>query len=347
MVFYGAAPRKKRMKAYVCEKPGVIRVEERESPKPGRGEVLLRVKCVGVCGSDVHWFKHGEISGKVMRKPTVLGHEFSAVVEALGEGVENLEIGQKVVAEPGVPCGKCQMCFKGLYNLCTDMQFCGTPPTDGVFQEFYISPSRFVFPFQKMEFEEAALVEPVAIAIHTLNMCQMRPGLSVTVFGCGAVGLMAIQAAKALGASTVLGVDIQDSRLELARKLGADAVVNTRHGPVTALADIVIESTGAGPVPNLCLKAAAMGGKVGILGIPAVDTITIDPHTPRRRELTMIFVRRYRHCFPAAVNLCEQGRIQLAPLVTHVFEVQRLQEALEFVADHPDQVVRAVIRVSA
>lgn len=334
------------MKAYVTVKPGVIEVQERPKPQPGEGEVLLKVKCVGICGSDVHWFKHGRIGTNIMRKPTVLGHEFSAVVEETGDGVQGLEPGDKVVVEPGVPCGRCEWCFKGLYNLCLDMRFCGTPPADGVFQEYYVSPTRFVFPFERMSFEESALIEPVAVAVHTLQVCGMSPGESVIIFGCGAVGLMVIQVARALGASRIIGVDLVESRLKLAGHLGADLTVNSSRDSLSELADIVVECTGAPPVLDMCLRSAERNGRVAVLGIPSVDTLEIDAHIGRKRELTVHYVRRYRHCFAPAVELCERGAVKLRPLITHLFNIEELERALNFVADNPDKVVRAVVRVS-
>jgi len=181
-----------------------LRLENLPRPTPGPGEVLLEVASVGVCGSDVHYYLEGRIGDQVVTAPIIMGHEFSAWVVDLGEGVEDLEIGQLVAVEPAISCGECEPCQHGHPNLCPDVRFCGTPPVDGVFAEYTVMPARNCFPLpQGFSPAEGALLEPLGIAIHAVDLAHLKLGYTVAVLGAGPIGLLIAAVAKASGASAI------------------------------------------------------------------------------------------------------------------------------------------------
>ncbi|ULH13828.1 NAD(P)-dependent alcohol dehydrogenase, partial (plasmid) [Deinococcus sp. KNUC1210] len=203
--------------------------EERTVPAPGPFEVRVQVQRIGVCGSDVHYYTHGRIGGFVVEAPLVLGHEVSGTVEAVGEGVTRLKVGDRVALEPGIPCRKCAYCKTGHYNLCPQMHFMATPPVDGALSEWVIWPEDFTFAIpDSMSLDSAALLEPLAVGVWAARRGGVKMGDSVAVIGAGPIGCTTLQAAKAAGATTLIAVDLEDFRLDLARQLGATHTINAR-----------------------------------------------------------------------------------------------------------------------
>lgn len=243
------------MKAALLHGVGDLRVETVPAPQIAEpDQVLIRVKAVGICGSDVHFFEHGRIGPYVVDKPQVLGHECAGEVVQAGPEVKNLAPGDKVCIEPGIPCRKCSFCKSGRYNLCDTVPFMGTPPTHGAFREYVVWPADFVFRLpESTSWEEGALVEPLAVGVQACQRGGVRGGQAVVVIGCGPIGLTAMQAASGFGAARIIATDVISSRLEMARRLGADVAVNAAQAdPVEAVrqstdgagADVVLETAG-------------------------------------------------------------------------------------------------------
>ena len=210
---------------------GIEKIELGEAPMPkiGPDDVLIKVQSVGVCGSDLHYYRSGAIGDFKVEFPFVLGHEAAGVVEDVGENVTTLKKGDRVCMEPGVPCMKCEECLSGHYNLCRDVRFWATPPYDGVLSEYISHPAAFTFKIpDNMSFTEGALVEPLAIGLHACNMGGVKLGQTVAIMGAGCIGLVTLLAAKAYGATRIIVGDVLDKRLDKARELGAIAV-NTRE----------------------------------------------------------------------------------------------------------------------
>src|SRR3954449_12177060 len=212
------------MQVSVLRKAGDIGVEEREVPTPGRGEVLVEIGSVGVCGSDVHYYEHGRIGRFVVDAPLVLGHEAGGVVVEVGPEVSTLQPGQRVSIEPGVPCRRCRQCLSGRYNLCPDVRFFATPPYDGAFCQYVAMPAAFVYPVPDTVSDDAAgLLEPLSVGVWACRRAQVGPGSTVLVTGAGPIGLIAAQTARAFGADRVAVTDVSAHRLELAEQLGLEA----------------------------------------------------------------------------------------------------------------------------
>ena len=217
------------MRVLELSAPETLTLTQRDVPTPGPGQVLVRMTCVGVCGSDTHYLTHGRIGSYAVDYPMVLGHEGAGVVEAVGEGVDASRIGERVSIEPGVPCRTCAQCLAGAYNLCPDMVFHATPPYDGSLAECIVHDAAFAHPLPDgVSDEAAAMVEPLSVGLWACRKADVTLGDRVLITGCGPIGLMCLLAARARGARDITVVDLNPERLERARALGA-RVVDSRH----------------------------------------------------------------------------------------------------------------------
>ncbi|MGC9467610.1 MAG: NAD(P)-dependent alcohol dehydrogenase [Anaerolineae bacterium] len=332
-----------------------LRIEDAPIPEPGPDEVLLKIASVGTCGSDVHYYLEGGIGDAVVTEPITMGHEFSAWVAGLGEDVEGLEIGQLVAVEPAIPCGVCEYCQHGHPNLCPNVRFCGTPPIDGVFAEYAVMPADncFVLP-EGFSAEEGALLEPLGIAIHTVDLAHLKAGQSVAVLGAGTIGLLTAAMARVAGASEVYMTEPISVRQSFALEYCADAVYDPDEEDVVAAimdatdgrgVDVAFEAAGAKETPDQAARVARPGGKVVVVGIPSDDRMLMTASQVRRKGLTIKLVRRMKHTYPRAIKMVDSGMIDIVPLATHHFPLERIQEAFELVAAYEDGVLRAMIQV--
>ncbi|MEJ2300194.1 MAG: NAD(P)-dependent alcohol dehydrogenase [Anaerolineales bacterium] len=333
-----------------------LRLKEAPVPLPGAGEVLLKIASVGVCGSDVHYYVEGRIGIQVVTDPIIMGHEFSAWVAGVGAGVTGLENGQLVAVEPGISCGHCEPCLNGHPNLCPQVRFCGTPPVNGVFSEYAVMPAKNCFPLpQEFTAEQGALLEPLGIALHSVDLAQLKPGQTIAVLGAGPIGLLIAAVARACGASEVYMTEPLAYRREFARSYVADAALDPYANEVVEEirnltngrgVDVAFEAAGALETPQQAAAVTRPGGKVILVGIPADDTMTMNASTARHRGLTIKLVRRMKHTYPRAIRLVQSGQVHLDPLVTHRFPLSRIAEAFELVAGYRDGILRAIIEIS-
>lgn len=338
------------MRVSVLRGVGDLAVEERDDPKPGPHEVLVQVASVGVCGSDVHYWKHGRIGSYVVRDPLVLGHEPSGTVVALGPEVSRVEVGTRVSVEPGVPDLTCGECRAGRYNLCPAMRFYATPPIDGAFAELVVAHEQFVHPVPgALSDDAAALIEPLSVGLWACHRGGVTPGSRVLVLGAGAVGLLAAQAARALGAASVAVSDIQPARLAMAADLAGADVHDAREGPVSEWAsraglapDVLLECSGVTAAAVDAVDVVARAGRIVLVGMGA-DEICLPISRIQERELTVTGTFRYAHTWPTAIALATSGRVSLDPLVTGHFGLDRVEDALSATA-HDPTTVKSVVR---
>jgi L-iditol 2-dehydrogenase len=334
-----------------------LRLENLLRPTPGPGEVLLEVASVGVCGSDVHYYLEGRIGNQVVTAPIIMGHEFSARVAELGAGVGRLDVGQLVAVEPAISCGECEPCQHGHPNLCPGVRFCGTPPVDGVFAEYTVMPARNCFPLpQGFSPAESALLEPLGVAIHAVDLAHLKSGYTVAVLGAGPIGLLIAAVARASGVSAIYMTELLAYRRQFALGYVADAALNPDDTDVVAEimrltggrgVDVAFEAAGAPETPQQAAAVTCPGGKVIVAGIPADDTMTMNASTIRHKGLTIKLVRRMKHTYPRAISLVQTGMVDVKSLITHTFPLERIAEAFEMVAAYEDGVLRAIIQVSA
>ncbi|MDF1514049.1 MAG: alcohol dehydrogenase catalytic domain-containing protein [Anaerolineae bacterium] len=332
-----------------------LRLETGPVPLPGPGEVLLKIASVGTCGSDVHYYVEGGIGDAIVTDPITMGHEFSAWIAGLGEGVEGLELGQLVAVEPAIPCGHCESCEHGHPNLCPNVRFCGTPPIDGVFAEYAVMPAEncFLLP-EGFTPEQGALLEPLGIGIHTVDLAHLKVGQTVAVLGAGPVGLLIAAVAKAAGAGAIYMTEPIRERREFALSYCADAVFDPATEDVVQSImdatggrgiDVAFEAAGAEETPDQAARIARPGGKVVVVGIPSEDRMVMTASVIRRKGLTIKLVRRMKHTYPRAIRMVVTGLVNIDPLATHYFTLDTMQQAFEMVAHHSDGVLRAMINV--
>jgi len=343
------------MKAAILKKVNLIEIEEIEEPIPQSDEVLIKVRSVGVCGSDLHYYKYGKIGSFVVEKPLILGHEASGEVIKTGQNVKNLKVGDRVTIEPGVPCRRCEYCKTGRYNLCSDVKFMATPPIDGAFTEYIAFPEDFVYKIpDSMTYDEAALMEPLSVGISAVEKAKIKPGMKVVVLGLGPIGMLVAQAAKAYGADPIVGTDVVQYRLDEAEKIAVnksfngktDNLVNKIVSYIGAEPDVVFESAGNPSTIKLTTELVKRGGKVVLIGMSPDDYININISQVSGKELDILGLFRYANTYPIAIKLVEAGKIDLKSLVSESFTLENTQKALDYAINNQDKSIKVMIHPS-
>lgn len=309
-----------------------LTVEDRPIPIPDDDQVLIEVAAVGVCGSDVHYFREGRIGDFVVDAPLVLGHELSGVIVGVGADVPAERIGQRVAVEPQRPCGNCRYCRMGAYNLCPKMAFYATPPIDGAFCGYVTIQENFAYPVpENVSDEAAALCEPLSVAIAAMRKAAVGPGSRVLVAGAGPIGIICAQAAAAFGAAEVIVTDLVAEKRERALKFGATHVIDPVAEDITTLdleADAFIDATGAPQAVRSGIKSVRPGGAAILVGLGHSE-LTLPVEQIQNLEITVTGVFRYTDTWPAAIAMLSSGKVNLDALVTGRFDLDHVEEALE------------------
>jgi L-iditol 2-dehydrogenase len=321
--------------------PGDVRIEARPVPEPGPGEVQVTVTAIGVCGSDVHYYDHGRIGARVVEQPMVLGHESAGRISAVSAGVDPGRMGQRVALEPGVPCGHCRQCRAGRYNLCEGMAFFATPPINGSIARYVTIAADFAHPVpDELDDVRAAMAEPVSVGIWACRRAGVTAGEHVLVTGAGPIGLFAGQVARAFGATNVTITDISDYRLAVAAELGLTTVRASE--PLESRFDVLIECSGSSRALHSALPAMAPAGRVVLVGM-GEDSIAIDVPLIQTRELWITGTFRYANTYPTALALIASGAVQVNPVISHEFPLERTEDAL-LVGRTDPTALKAIIR---
>jgi len=330
-----------------------VRLAELPDPQPGPGEALLRTRAVTICASDLHLYEEGSIGGVSWDRPFVPGHEMSAVVE--DPNGSDLPRGAAVVVDPALPCKKCVFCREGAFHLCRDLGFMDLPPVQGAMRDRIAWPAAQVFPIpDSVDLAEAPLIEPLCVAVHAIRLIAepALAGATVAVVGCGAIGLFTMWLARLRGARRVLATDLISDRLRMATEMGADGVFEVGPGDVVAEllgatdgwgADVVFEAAGPPEAMQQALGAVRPGGTVVVIGIPSSDEYVIRASQLRRNEITLRFSRRQNENYEEAIALVREGKVKLAPLLTHRFPVARVKDAFELASGKADGAVRVAV----
>lgn len=344
------------MKTAVMTKLKYCEIQERPIPQPGDDEVLVKVQNVGVCGSDLHYYESGRIGNFIVEYPFVLGHEAGGTVVEVGKNVKKIKVGDRVAMEPGKTCGKCEFCKTGRYNLCPDVIFFATPPVDGVFQEYVAHEEGLCFKIpENMSTEEAALIEPLAVGMHAAMQGDAHLGQTAVVTGTGCIGLMSILSLRARGVSKIIVVDIMDKRLEHAKKLGADYIINGKNEDAVAKImeltdgagfDLGIETAGSQITASQLIKSAKKGATIVFVGYSASGEMTLPIGMALDKELNFKTVFRYRNIYPLAIEAVASGKINVKDVVTNRFELDDIQEALTACVEDKANIVKGVIHVA-
>ncbi|MBI3946849.1 MAG: NAD(P)-dependent alcohol dehydrogenase [Armatimonadetes bacterium] len=323
-------------------------------PVPGPRDALVAVRSVGVCGSDVHYYLRGCIGSQVVKEfPFVLGHEAAGEVVSVGSEVQRVRPGDRVAIEPGIPCGACEPCVTGWYNLCRHMRYLGTPPVHGAYCEYLAVPEPFAHPLPpELSFEDGAMVEILAIGVYAADLGEVRPGQTVAVLGGGSVGLVTLQSALAAGAGPTFVTEPLAPRRQAALRSGATAAFDPRSQDVVAAildatggrgVDMAFEAAGAVESHQQLADVVRPGGIVVLIGSCADDLVPLPLASFRRKGLTVKFLRRFCHTYPRAIELARTGKVDLRLLVTHRYPLAALGDAFRLVEEYADGVIKAVV----
>jgi len=319
-----------------------VRIEERPVPEPGPREVLVEVTSVGVCGSDVHYYEEGRIGDFVVEQPMVLGHESAGRVAALGEGVTKHRVGDRVTLEPGVPCGRCRECRSGRYNLCRDVRFFATPPIDGAFANFVAIHEDFAFTLPDDVSDDAgALMEPLSVGIWACRKAGVTAGDRVLVTGAGPIGLLAMQVARAFGATETTITDVQPARLEMAARTGATRTLKVDEEPLEDAGlevDALIECSGVPAALAGGIRALRPAGTAVLVGMGPSAEGTVPLQAVQTREIWLTGTFRYANTYPTAIALAATGRVDLEAIVTGHFGLEEAEAAMKATREDPGTV---------
>ena len=322
------------MKSLLLHGINDLRLHEVPIPTPEYDEALLRVKAVGICGSDIHWHVDGGTGEDNITTPFVLGHEFGGVVE--GGSLDGL----RVAVDPAVPCETCEYCINGKPNLCLDHYFAGHVPHDGALREYMTWPMKNMVPVSNhFSYEDIAMLEPLGVAIHTVDLGHIKTGMTVGIYGCGPIGLLAIQVARAAGASEIIATDVLQHRIDAAKEIGADQVflasddgeersqiLNVTHKDGV---DVALEIAGENSAVETAIETTKPGGRVVLCGIPADNRTSFNAAVARRSGLSIMMVRRMKHVYPRAIKMVESGQIDVRSVISHQFPLEKAEQAFE------------------
>jgi len=323
-----------------------------EVPKIEPCEVLVKMEAVGVCGSDLHYYSHGRIGDYIVEFPFVLGHECSGTIVEVGNKVTHLKVGDRVTLEPGVPCGNCELCFTGRYNLCSDVRFFATPPYHGCLMNYVSHPARFTFKLpDKVSTIEGALTEPLAIGINAALTGNVKLGDTVLIFGAGCIGLVSLLASKAYGATKIIVVDIIDKRLDVAKSMGA-LTLNAKKCDVLSEisnltnglgAQVVIDCAGTNATICQTVKAAKAGGNIILVGLAsdAIDGLSIGHIIAKELVIKSIF--RYKNLYPVALTALADGKIDISGILSNKYKFEDAPRAFSETQKNAQNIVKSVI----
>jgi L-iditol 2-dehydrogenase len=312
--------------------------------EPRPGETLLDVAAVGLCGSDLHYYKDGGIGSATITEAFVPGHEFAGwLTEDLPE--RGLARGALVAVDPNHSCGACEQCRAGHANLCPNVTFIGAPPHNGAMTDrIWVHRDLVVAVPQEFAPVDAVMLEPLGVAVHAVDLARPRLLERVTVLGCGPIGLLILQVLKVAGAGRVMAIDPQPHRRDLALRLGADAAVASVDEVLdTVGTPLVLEATNSPTGFRDAVRASAIGGRIVLVGIPDGDVYQLPAAEARRRGLTVRFSRRMGHVYPRAIELVATGRVDVRSLVTHEFALENAADAFRRHADDEPGLVKSLI----
>lgn len=335
------------MRAAKLISPGKIRVvDEIPVHAPWQGEAVVKVKAVGICGTDLHIFKEGRADVEL---PRVMGHELSGVVTALGEGTDNLAVGDRVVLDPVMACGSCRICMAGHGNVCADVKCFGVQ-MDGGFQDEIVVPSANLYRYpESYSFVQAALAEPFSVAANILSRVSVKERDFVVIMGAGTIGLSLVQGAKAAGAA-VLVSDIEESKLEKAKAMGADYTVNSRKEDLTELvkkhteigADVVIDAVGTVKLTEQSVELAAPCGRIAVISFDARPA-QIPAAAITKKELSLMGSRMNAHRFPDVIQWMKDGALDLDAMISKIYPVEQIQKAFEDTLADSSNTIKTII----
>jgi len=326
--------------------------QRRTRPEPGEGEVLIAISQVGICGSDLHWYKHGQMGDRVVDDPLVLGHESAGRIEAIGSGVSDFTTGDRVTIEPGIPCGTCQACRSGEYNLCLDVEFMSTPGTDGALVEYVVWPAEFVHPLPSdVTMTEGALCEPLSVGLFAIRRGGVGVGDTVLITGAGPIGRAAMECAQVAGATEIVVVDIVDKKLKKATDRGADIAINSRTQDVIETltshipdgVDVAVEATGVPAAIQTLPDLVCRGGTIVLIGLASEEAIPFDTCRLVRNQIDIRGSYRFANTYSTVIELLANNEVDVESMVDFHEPLAKVPEAFERATE--PEVIKGVIDI--
>lgn len=323
-------------------------------PEPGPGQVRVKVRAVGLCGSDLHYFSEGSIGDVKCAYPMVLGHEPAGVIDKIGTGVTGWNAGDRAICEPALYCYHCEYCLSGRHNICANIRFMSMPEDPGFLRDYVNLPATNILPLDgKLSLAEGSVVEPLAVVLHSMEFAALRPAETAVVFGAGPIGLLTVASLRLSGASRIWSVEPVAARREIALQMGADVAIDPSVDAARAIlndtagrgVDVSFDCASKDDTLNQCLRATRNGGRVVLTGIPSSERVAVEFHTMRRKELTLFNVRRSNHEPHAALDLIRRYPERFRPMLTHTRPLEKVQEAFEIVESYRDGVGKMVVEL--
>jgi len=343
-----------RMKAVALTAPRRLEIVERPIPIPGPGEALIRIKHIGLCGSDLHYYTNGRVGSTQVTYPIVLGHESAGVVVDVGPGVSRDMIGKNYCVEPQAPCGECRWCREGRYNLCPNVRFLGSAPNDGTMAEFLAFPANMMHLLPEgMSTLLGAMTEPMSVGFHAaLRNGNVIPGRTALVIGAGCIGLCSVLALQKMGISQVHVTEVLDMRLNKAKELGAvswDAKSTTNEDLLEASGgygfDIVLECAGADDTPTQAVELCKRGGSITLVSISSKLSLDFPTVQVVRKELDVHGLFRYRNQYAQVARMIHEGSFPVEKIVSHTYPFEETPEAVRFNVEEKEKCVKIVLEV--
>ena len=340
------------MRAAELIAPRTLRLTDMPIDDPGPGEVQVRIGAVGICGSDLHAYSEGGVGSTPNVYPMVLGHEPAGTIVQTGSGVTGLAAGDRGALEPALYRYHCEYCVRGLHNVCASIRFLSNPRLPGFFRELINLPVTNFLPIPAaMSLDEATLAEPLAVALHSIRLASIRPGETVAVIGAGPIGLLTIAALRAAKAERIWAVEPVAHRRELALGIGAAAALEPEEATEEIAratgrrgVDCAFDCAAAEQTSGQAVQLARSAGRVVLTGIHKTPSVSLDGSTMRRKELTVLNVRRSNHETREALELLQSHPEWFAPLLTHAREIERIDEAFAISSEYLDGVGKMIVR---
>jgi L-iditol 2-dehydrogenase len=333
--------------------PHQFRLVDQKIDPPAAGELQVRIDAVGICGSDLHSYSEGAVGDTLAVYPMVLGHEPAGTVVRVGSGVTGWHVGDRATLEPAIYCYHCEYCRAGRHNVCANIRFLSTPGLAGFFREFVnLPPANLLAIPPTMSMELAALVEPLAVAVHSLKLATPRPDDTVAVWGAGAIGLLTIASLKVAGVKRILSIDPLAHRRALAMHMGADAAIDPtavdavkqiRTDTGSRGVDLAIDCAAKEDTVNQAIRAVCNAGRVVLTGIHSGALVPFDTSNLRRKEVTLFNVRRSNDESPEALAMIAERPDWFAPIVTHRRSLENIADAFEIAESYREGVGKMMV----
>jgi L-iditol 2-dehydrogenase len=340
------------MRAAFLRRAGELYMDEVAEPPCPEDGVLVRIREIGICGSDLHYFNEGRIGDHVVADPHILGHEASGIVVELGRAVRGFTVGDRVSIEPGIPCLSCEACRRGRYNLCTELRFSGAPPHHGMFREVIAHDPRFLCKLpDSVSFTQGALVEPLSVAHNAVRKAAILPGDSVLITGAGPIGLSCVEMARAAGAAQIVVSDLKAHRRSCASALGADLALDPAAGDLAAavsaftggrMVDCAIEASGNEQAMGDTIRCIRRGGRVVFVGL-GKECASIPHAELLLREAVISGVYRYANDFRPVIELLAAGKLRGEPWVSHRYPFAEVAKAFETANDQTNEALKVLV----